>query len=360
MKNLKLILGLSLAAGATMAAAQGIRATVDGDPVNFRDVEPRMMNGRVMVPLRGVFEKMGASVVWFPETQTVIARNADTEIRLPIGSDYAWVNGQRQQLDAPARLYMGRTMVPLRFTSEALDANVQWLSDSRTVEIRTTQAEEPPYGNTEPYTPPRNPRNRRNPNNPRETRMHSVTIPANTVLPFRLETSLKSNTATVGDRFTAVLDPEGSLNNYLELPAGTTIEGHVNTATAKSGNTPGVIGLTFERIRVPRGRTEAIEGALIGLDSKSIENDNGRLVAKSNARDDRLKYVGYGAGAGVLLSVLGEGKTLTNALIGGALGYLLGEIQRNNQKAQDVQLDVGTRFGVRLDQPLTIQVPNNG
>lgn len=357
MKPLKFVLGITLAAGATMASAQGIRATVDGDPVNFRDVEPRMINGRVMVPLRGVFEKIGASVVWMPETQTVVARSIDKEIRLPIGSDYAWVNGERQQLDVPAMLYMGRTMVPLRFTSEALDANVQWLADSRTVEIRTTMAEVPPIGNSQPpITTPRNPRN---PNNPRNARMRAVTIPSNTVIPFRLETALKSNTANVGDRFTATLDPEGTSDNYLDLPAGTKIEGHVNTVKAKSGTTPGVIGLSFDRIRMPRGAATPIDGALIGLDSKSVESDNGRLVAKSDARDDRLKYVGYGAGAGVLLSILGEGKTIPNALIGGALGYLLGEIQRNNQKAQDVQLDVGTRFGVRLDQPLTVRVPNN-
>ena len=53
-------------------APRSIRATVNGENVYFPDVQPAMVNGRVMVPLRGVFEHMGAHVMWNSATQTVI------------------------------------------------------------------------------------------------------------------------------------------------------------------------------------------------------------------------------------------------------------------------------------------------
>ena len=109
------------------------------------------------------------------------------------------------------------------------------------------------------------------------------------------------------------------------------------------------------RIRLPNGTTAPIDGALIGLDNKSVVEENGRLVARSEARNDNLKYVGYGAGAGLLLSILGKGDAITNALIGGALGFLFGEIQRSQQRPKDVNLETGSKFGVRLTNELSVR-----
>jgi hypothetical protein len=64
MKTLRKLLGLTGVAAAALAGAQDIRATVDGTYVNFPDVPPMMVKSRVMVPLRGVFEHMGATVLW--------------------------------------------------------------------------------------------------------------------------------------------------------------------------------------------------------------------------------------------------------------------------------------------------------
>lgn len=340
MKTLSLTLALGLIACAAVSNAQGIRATVNGSPVYFRDQQPTMVNGRVMVPLRGVFEHMGANVQWFPETRTVIAKNASTEIRLPVGSMAAWVDGRSVPLDSPAILRNGRTLVPLRFTAEALNANVDWLAESRTVAISTMGVVETrpnPPGATTPLG-------------------RLIHLDANTVIPARLETKLSSSTVRVGDRFTASVDPPNGMPDYLGLPAGTKIEGRVHTAKPKNGDTPGVLGLEFDRIRMPDGRTAPLDGALIGLDSKYVEESGGRIVAKPAGKNDNLTYVGYGAGAGILLSVLGKGDLLTNALIGGALGYLFGEIQKDRNKSSDVTLDVGTKFGVRLDRDLDVRM----
>ena len=340
MKTLSLTLAMGLVACTAIANAQGIRATVNGTPVNFHGQQPTMVNGRVMVPLRGVFEHMGATVDWFPETRTVIAKNASTEIRLPVGSMSAWVDGRNIPLDSPAIVRNGRTLVPLRFTAEAMNANVDWLAESHTVAISTTGVVDTrpnPPGSVTPIG-------------------RLVHFDTNTVIPVRLETKLTSSTARVGDRFTASVDPPNGMPDYMGMPAGTKIEGRVHTARAKDGETPGVLGLEFDRIRLPDGRTAPLDGALIGLDSKYVEESNGRIVAKTAGKNDNLTYVGYGAGAGVLLSILGKGDLLTNALIGGALGFLFGEIQKDRNKSQNVTLDAGTKFGVRLERDLDVRL----
>jgi hypothetical protein len=341
MKKLAYTVTISLSILSAVSMAQNIRATVNGAPVYFSDVQPMMVNGRVMVPLRGVFEQIGANVTWFPQSQMVIAQNGQTEIRLPIGSSTAYLNGKPSPLDSPAILHNGRTLVPLRFTSEALNANVDWIAQSRTVAITTAGLTNAARAVSEPI-PSRIERPAHHP---------AISIKANTVIPFTLETRLSSKESKVGDRFTATLAPPNGNSEYSGLPAGTKIEGEVDTVKAKSGSNPGVIGLQFDRIKLPDGSTHAIDGRLIGLDSKSVSEENGVLTARSDAKKDNLKYVGYGAGAGVLLSILGKGNVLTNAIVGGALGYLFGEVQ-NQQKAKDVTLDSGSKFGVRLTQDL--------
>src|SRR5579862_7833278 len=100
------IAGLPLVAamlciGATGAYAAPIQVTVNGDPVYFNNMQPQMINGRVLVPLRGVLEKMGATVGWLSQSQTVVANRGNIDITLPIGSHTAMVNGHQVTLDVP-------------------------------------------------------------------------------------------------------------------------------------------------------------------------------------------------------------------------------------------------------------------
>jgi len=129
-----------LAIAAAGVKAQGIQVQVDGDPVRFSGIGPREMSGRVMVPLRGVLEKLGAYVDYDAGNRTVIATKGDTNIELGIGQRFATVDGNRVDLDAPATIVAGNTMVPLRFISEALGSRVSWNPYSSTVAINTGAA----------------------------------------------------------------------------------------------------------------------------------------------------------------------------------------------------------------------------
>jgi hypothetical protein len=115
-------------------AQQGIRVYVDGRLVNF-DVPPQVIQGRVLVPVRGVFEQLGATVDYDARTQHIVALRGSQNVELTIGSRQAQVNGTPHLLDVPAFTINGRTMVPLRFISESLGAEVQWVDASRTILI---------------------------------------------------------------------------------------------------------------------------------------------------------------------------------------------------------------------------------
>lgn len=125
------------------AGAQGISVFVDGNPLRS-DQPPVMIGGRTFVPLRGIFEALGATVVWDGATRTVRAQRDATSVELTLGSYQARVNGQGVSLDAPARSVGGRTMVPLRFIGEALGAGVDWRASTRTVLITSAGQTPPP------------------------------------------------------------------------------------------------------------------------------------------------------------------------------------------------------------------------
>jgi hypothetical protein len=116
-------------------APREIRVIVNGDQIEFNSIGPREINGRLLVPLRGVLEKLGAYVDWDAGTQTVLANREGTKIEIPIGSRYATVNGERMHLDVAAITISGNTMVPLRFLSETLGARVNWDYQTNTARI---------------------------------------------------------------------------------------------------------------------------------------------------------------------------------------------------------------------------------
>lgn len=115
-------------------AQSAIAVYIDGQPVNF-DMPPTTVQGRVLVPLRGIFERLGATVDYDARTQHIMAVRGAQTIELTIGSRQARVNDTPTLLDVPAFTMSGRTMVPLRFISEALGATVQWVEANRTILI---------------------------------------------------------------------------------------------------------------------------------------------------------------------------------------------------------------------------------
>lgn len=109
---------------------------VNGHKVRFPDTEPYInTDGRTMVPVRFVSEKLGADVEWDNETQTVHITHDQKTISMTIGSREVTVNGETIRLDTAAELYEGRTMVPLRFVSEVLDSTVEWDQAAHAVKV---------------------------------------------------------------------------------------------------------------------------------------------------------------------------------------------------------------------------------
>ncbi|OQB14332.1 MAG: hypothetical protein BWY15_01189 [Firmicutes bacterium ADurb.Bin193] len=117
-------------------ADDSIKVIIDGTSYDF-DPAPILVNDRTMVPMRAIFELLGATVSWDEKSSTVTAVKGDTTVILQIDSTDATVNGNAKKLDVAAMLYKDRTMVPLRFISESLGADVQWIEASNTVSIKT-------------------------------------------------------------------------------------------------------------------------------------------------------------------------------------------------------------------------------
>ena len=108
----------------------------NGDILNF-DVEPVIENGRTLVPLRAIFETMGCAVYYSYENgkQIITAHRANDNLMITIGENKMYFNGKEINLDVPAKIKDGRTLVPLRAISEAFECDVDWAGDTKNVYI---------------------------------------------------------------------------------------------------------------------------------------------------------------------------------------------------------------------------------
>lgn len=124
-------------------AKDNITVELDGKAIEF-DVQPQIINDRTMVPVRAIFEALGATVDWDQATQTVISTKGDTVIRLTIDNPVMKVNDKDVTIDAPACIVDERTLVPVRAISEAFNLSVDWDGATKTVIIKSSTETEPP------------------------------------------------------------------------------------------------------------------------------------------------------------------------------------------------------------------------
>lgn len=115
------------------------RVMVNGSLLNF-DVPPTAEAGRTLVPIRAIFEALGAEVGYEAETRTAVAVKDDLTVRLQVDNPIGNVNGQPRQMDVPARGINGRILAPLRFVGETLGAKVGWYGGARLITINTPPA----------------------------------------------------------------------------------------------------------------------------------------------------------------------------------------------------------------------------
>lgn len=127
-------------------AGNEIKVTLNGIPIKF-DVAPQMINNRTMVPLRAIFEALGAKVDWNDNTQTVVAKKDDTTVSATIGKKTMYINGKSKTMDVAPMLLNSRTLVPVRFVAEAFDCDVDWDEDNNLVSIYSV------FDNNEPLLP---------------------------------------------------------------------------------------------------------------------------------------------------------------------------------------------------------------
>ena len=118
----------------SQASTDTISVTLNGTELSF-DQPPIAVNGRTLVPLRAIFESIGATVEWDQATQTVTSTKDDINISLTIDSNILYKNGSPIELDVPAQAINQRTLVPVRAISEAFGAEVEWDENTRTVVI---------------------------------------------------------------------------------------------------------------------------------------------------------------------------------------------------------------------------------
>lgn len=176
-------------------------------------------------------------------------------------------------------------------------------------------------------------------------------VPQDTLVLVKLEQALSTRTSRKNQPFRAVVSDEDSSG----LPHGTVFVGTVTEASRASKKRPGTLGVTFRKAFLPGGTPLPVKGSLASLEEKDVERSaDGRLVSRhSRNRKFDLKWVGYGAGAGLVLSGIFGGDMLEGALLGalGGAAYSYVNKEKARKKSTDVELASGTEFGIRLLGP---------
>lgn len=123
--------------GALADDTKEIEVYVNETKMEF-DVSPRIENDRTLVPMRAIFETLGASIQWDEDSRTVTAVKETHVIKITIDNPVMIKNNEEVPLEVPAKIIEDRTMVPIRAVSEGLDALVEWDADTRRVLITTS------------------------------------------------------------------------------------------------------------------------------------------------------------------------------------------------------------------------------
>ena len=109
--------------------------TFNGNYVNMVDAQPYIKNKRTMVPMRALFEMVGATVVWDNATQKIAGTLSGKQVIMYAGKNIGYINGKAVQLDAPPELIGDRAMIPLRFATESLGLQVGYDAKNYIVQL---------------------------------------------------------------------------------------------------------------------------------------------------------------------------------------------------------------------------------
>jgi hypothetical protein len=115
--------------------ADGVSVKVNGKSIKFTTSQPFIEDGRTLIPLRGVFEKLGYEISWDTDTKTATLENNNNEIIVSAGKSQLTANGNKISLDVAAKIKDGSMYIPLRAVGEAGGVSVNWDNDTKTVSI---------------------------------------------------------------------------------------------------------------------------------------------------------------------------------------------------------------------------------
>lgn len=136
--KLKKLLGFTLSSILVISAVNSAYASI-GIKINNQvlntDVEPQIVNGRTMVPVRAIFEGIGANVEWNPSSKTITGKKDNTTIVMQIGDNIMTINNKTVEMDSAAMIIDERTYAPARYVAEAFGYEVSWNSELKEVYI---------------------------------------------------------------------------------------------------------------------------------------------------------------------------------------------------------------------------------
>lgn len=135
---LLVVVGLVLSSAILAFANENeISVYVEGQKVSF-DVPPQTINDRTMVPIRAIFEVMGATVNWDNATQTAICTKDNTVVKMTLNSKIEYINDVPYEMDVAPVIVDNRTLAPARYVAEAFGYFVNWDGNTKSVLINKT------------------------------------------------------------------------------------------------------------------------------------------------------------------------------------------------------------------------------
>jgi len=181
-----------------------------------------------------------------------------------------------------------------------------------------------------------------------------TTLPANTYFRLRMNTEISSETARVGDRFSAEVVTPVYNRSKAVVPAGSIVTGRVTSVQRAQGKgKAGSFGVTFTGLKLPGRSAQTIDGSLTELVDKNSGNidDEGRLKGAS-AKKRNIVFIGGGAAGGALIgSIVGGGK---GGAIGAAAGGGAGIVASLLKKGHEAKVSRGTEVGMVLNRAAVV------
>ena len=188
-------------------------------------------DGQIYVPLRSMFEQMGATVSVSADGKTITAVKPGSSVSVTLGKPEVVVNGESRPLDVPPMLYKGIVLVPVRVISEGLGAYVQWVPDRRLVVVRYVALPAPPPPAPIVTAPPKPPPPPPSP------------VPAPVVVP-----PTPAPTAAPTPSYTAFIQAAYSWsNNYNEFVAGGYCDTWIANVALAPQNSPFALKADFRQ-----------------------------------------------------------------------------------------------------------------